>query len=195
MSRYAIGVDFGTESGRAVLVDVADGTQLATAVYPYSNGVIDERLPLADRDVDAPARLGAPGSRGLPAGLPDRRSRRSSATAASTRPTSSASASTSPPARCCRPRPTARRSRVLPELRAEPARLGQALEAPRRPARGRPDQRDRRAPGRGVAAQVRRQDQLRVVLPQGPPDPRRGARRLRRARTGSSRPPTGSSGS
>ena len=51
MSRYTIGVDFGTESGRAVLVDVADGRQVATAVYPYSNGVIDERLPLPDRDV------------------------------------------------------------------------------------------------------------------------------------------------
>jgi L-ribulokinase len=54
LSRYAIGVDFGTESGRAVLVDVADGTQLATAVYSYRNGVIDERLPLPDRDVPLP---------------------------------------------------------------------------------------------------------------------------------------------
>ena len=45
MSRYAVGVDFGTESGRAVLVDVADGGELGTAVYPYGNGVIDERLP------------------------------------------------------------------------------------------------------------------------------------------------------
>ena len=51
MSRYTIGVDFGTESGRAVLVDVADGRQVATAVYPYANGVIDERLPLPGRDV------------------------------------------------------------------------------------------------------------------------------------------------
>lgn len=54
MSRYAIGVDFGSESGRAVVVDVADGRQLATAVWPYSHGVIDERLPLADRDVPLP---------------------------------------------------------------------------------------------------------------------------------------------
>ncbi|MEA4907308.1 MAG: ribulokinase [Anaerolineaceae bacterium] len=45
MSKYTIGVDFGTESGRAVLVDVADGREVATAVYPYSNGVIDETLP------------------------------------------------------------------------------------------------------------------------------------------------------
>jgi L-ribulokinase len=50
-SRYAVGVDFGTESGRAVLVDVATGRELASAVYPYSNGVIDEHLPAPDEDV------------------------------------------------------------------------------------------------------------------------------------------------
>lgn len=42
---FAIGVDFGTESGRAVLVDVADGRELAAAIHPYANGVIDEHLP------------------------------------------------------------------------------------------------------------------------------------------------------
>ena len=30
MSTYTIGVDFGTESGRAVLVDLADGRTLAS---------------------------------------------------------------------------------------------------------------------------------------------------------------------
>ncbi|MGD9093764.1 MAG: ribulokinase [Anaerolineales bacterium] len=43
--KYTIGVDFGTESGRAVLVDVTDGREVATAVYEYANGVIDEKLP------------------------------------------------------------------------------------------------------------------------------------------------------
>lgn len=43
--KYSIGVDFGTESGRAVLVDVASGKELAMAIYPYKNGVIDETLP------------------------------------------------------------------------------------------------------------------------------------------------------
>ena len=45
MAKYAIGVDFGTESGRALLVDVADGREVASAVHSYANGVIDERLP------------------------------------------------------------------------------------------------------------------------------------------------------
>jgi len=49
--RYTIGVDFGTESGRAVLVDVADGRELAVEVYKYRNGVIDDRLPAPNGDV------------------------------------------------------------------------------------------------------------------------------------------------
>jgi L-ribulokinase len=35
----------GLNLGEAVLVDVADGRELATEVYPYANGVIDEKLP------------------------------------------------------------------------------------------------------------------------------------------------------
>jgi L-ribulokinase len=50
--RYAIGIDFGTESGRAVLVDCEDGRELGTAVYAYRNGVIDERLPPPHGDVE-----------------------------------------------------------------------------------------------------------------------------------------------
>jgi L-ribulokinase len=43
--KYAVGVDFGTESGRALLVEAATGRELASAVYPYRHGVIDEMLP------------------------------------------------------------------------------------------------------------------------------------------------------
>ncbi len=46
---YTIGVDFGTESGRALLVDANTGEELASAVHPYANGVIDEKLPGSDR--------------------------------------------------------------------------------------------------------------------------------------------------
>lgn len=50
--RTTVGVDFGTESARAVLVDVANGEELATAVHPYASRVIDRRLP--DSDVELP---------------------------------------------------------------------------------------------------------------------------------------------
>jgi L-ribulokinase len=45
MKKYTIGVDFGTLSGRAVLVDISSGQDIASAVWPYTNGVIDEYLP------------------------------------------------------------------------------------------------------------------------------------------------------
>jgi L-ribulokinase len=47
-SKYTIGVDFGTESGRAVLVDIDNGKEIASSVYPYSHSVIDEKLPDSD---------------------------------------------------------------------------------------------------------------------------------------------------
>jgi L-ribulokinase len=42
--RYTIGIDFGTLSGRAVLVRVSDGAELASAEHPYASGVIDASL-------------------------------------------------------------------------------------------------------------------------------------------------------
>ena len=45
MSTYSIGLDFGTESVRALLLNVASGEAVATAVEPYADAVIDERLP------------------------------------------------------------------------------------------------------------------------------------------------------
>jgi L-ribulokinase len=45
LATYTIGIDYGTESGRALLVRVADGAEIATAVHPYGDGVIDHALP------------------------------------------------------------------------------------------------------------------------------------------------------
>ena len=44
-NRYVIGVDYGTLSGRALLVRVSDGAEIATSVYEYPNAVIEEFLP------------------------------------------------------------------------------------------------------------------------------------------------------
>jgi L-ribulokinase len=42
---FVLGIDYGTESGRAVVVRVRDGKLLSSSVVPYPDGVIDERLP------------------------------------------------------------------------------------------------------------------------------------------------------
>jgi len=42
--RVVVGVDFGTLSGRAVVVRVADGVQLATAVHDYPHAVMERTL-------------------------------------------------------------------------------------------------------------------------------------------------------
>ncbi len=43
--KYTIGVDFGTESGRALVVRVSDGAELAFANHAYGDSVIDKTLP------------------------------------------------------------------------------------------------------------------------------------------------------
>ncbi|URM95179.1 ribulokinase [Actinomadura madurae] len=43
--RYVVGVDFGTLSGRAVLVRVRDGAEVGDGVHEYDHGVIDGELP------------------------------------------------------------------------------------------------------------------------------------------------------
>jgi L-ribulokinase len=42
---YVIGVDFGTLSGRAVVVRVSDGAELGSAVHEYPHAVLTEALP------------------------------------------------------------------------------------------------------------------------------------------------------
>lgn len=50
--KYSIGVDYGTESARAVLVDLADGEVIASAVKNYPDGVIDEKLPDSEIELE-----------------------------------------------------------------------------------------------------------------------------------------------
>jgi L-ribulokinase len=42
---YVVGIDFGTLSGRAVVVRAGDGTELASAVHEYADAVIERTLP------------------------------------------------------------------------------------------------------------------------------------------------------
>ena len=43
--RYVLGIDFGTLSGRALLVNADTGEEVAWADHNYKNGVIEESLP------------------------------------------------------------------------------------------------------------------------------------------------------
>ena len=51
--RYVIGVDYGTLSGRALVVRADDGAELANAVHDYRHGVIDETLPVSGAPLGA----------------------------------------------------------------------------------------------------------------------------------------------
>ncbi|KUN70456.1 ribulokinase [Streptomyces griseorubiginosus] len=42
---YVVGIDYGTLSGRAVVVRVSDGAELAAAEHPYTHAVLDRQLP------------------------------------------------------------------------------------------------------------------------------------------------------
>ncbi|HEY5051564.1 MAG TPA: ribulokinase [Acidothermaceae bacterium] len=43
--QYVIGVDYGTLSGRALVVRVSDGQEMGSAVHSYAHGVMDRTLP------------------------------------------------------------------------------------------------------------------------------------------------------
>jgi L-ribulokinase len=49
MKRYALGIDYGTNSCRSLLVDLDDGTEVGSTVFPYPSGelgiLLDERNP------------------------------------------------------------------------------------------------------------------------------------------------------
>ncbi|WP_100365858.1 ribulokinase [Diaminobutyricimonas aerilata] len=47
--KYVIGIDYGTLSGRALVVRVSDGAELASAVHEYPHAVIEDALPATGR--------------------------------------------------------------------------------------------------------------------------------------------------
>lgn len=45
MIKYAIGLDFGTQSVRSAIIDINSGEEVFASIYQYKNGVIDTNLP------------------------------------------------------------------------------------------------------------------------------------------------------
>src|SRR3954467_9152473 len=56
-----VGVDFGTLSGRAVVVRVRDGAELGSGVWEYEHGVVDSTLPATGRRLPPDWALQVPG--------------------------------------------------------------------------------------------------------------------------------------
>ena len=59
--KYALGIDYGTESGRALLVDLTNGDEVASHVTKYPHRVIDERLPGSGIELEMDWALQHPG--------------------------------------------------------------------------------------------------------------------------------------
>ena len=114
-----VGVDFGTLSGRAVVVRVRDGAELGTR-----RARLPARRPRPARSPDGDARSPPDWALQVPADYVEvlRNAVPAAVAAAGRRPgrRSSASPPTSPPARWCRPPPTAPRCASCTELAAEP---------------------------------------------------------------------------
>ena len=70
-----IGIDFGTESGRVLLLDLRTGQEIAVVEVRYPHGVIDSRLPSNDEELPPDTALQDPGDyldvlyRGIPDAL------------------------------------------------------------------------------------------------------------------------------
>ncbi len=43
--KFTVGIDYGTESGRAVVIRTRNGEECGSAIVPYPDGVMDEKLP------------------------------------------------------------------------------------------------------------------------------------------------------
>src|SRR6476469_651278 len=51
---YVVGVDYGTLSGRAVVVRVSDGAELGTGVHPYTHAVLGRAITASLAGTDVP---------------------------------------------------------------------------------------------------------------------------------------------
>src|SRR6188508_2790236 len=61
VTAHVVGVDFGTLSGRAVVVRVSDGAEMGSALHEYTHGVLDTRLPASGTTLPPDWALQVPG--------------------------------------------------------------------------------------------------------------------------------------
>ena len=171
-----VGVDYGTLSGRAVVVRVRDGAELGSAVYEYPHAVVTDRFPVP---ADVAAGLGPAGPGGLSRRAAQRRPAAVAAAGIDPRP-SSGSPPTSPPARWCRPvgrHPAVRAARILRTGRTPTSSCGGTTPPSRRPTGSTRWPQER---GGAVAARYGGLISSRVGVRQGPAAARGGPGGLRR---------------
>lgn len=53
IERYSVGIDFGTLSARAILIDTGSGREVFTSIYGYQDAVIDRTLPQSAEELPA----------------------------------------------------------------------------------------------------------------------------------------------
>ena len=53
IERYSVGIDFGTLSARAILVETRSGREVFTSIYGYQDAVIDRSLPQSAEELPA----------------------------------------------------------------------------------------------------------------------------------------------
>ena len=187
-----VGVDYGTLSGRAVVVRVSDGAELGSAVFPYPHAVMDRTLAATGDRLPPDWALQVPSDyvdvlrRAVPEAL----------AAAGVRAGDVIGIGTDFTACTVLPGPRRRDAAVrAARVRRAPARVREAVEAPRGPAAGRPDHRARAGARRALAAPLRRAGSRRSgSSPRGSSCSRRTRRSTPGWTTGSRRR-TGSCGS
>ena len=173
---HVVGIDFGTLSGRAVVVRTGDGAELGSAVCEYPNAVIEWELPATGERLAPFWALQDPDDyrEVLRTAVPRRRERRGRRPGDDRRHRHRLHGvdADAGPAR----RHAAVRAAGVPR---PAARLPEAVEAPRRPGAGRAGHRARGRAGRVVAPALRGPDLVRVAVREGAAGPRRGSGDLR----------------